>query len=103
GWSLITLLLIWQETGVYFPALQHAYFGQWIVCGVITQSPLIRLLGPGMKIPANGAWYPVKPLADWLNGPQFYRAPFTAWFAHYGLRTALVPLLLAAAIIVLAR
>src|SRR5271170_1445416 len=99
GWSLLTLLLIWHETGVYFPALQHAYFGQWIVSGIITQSPLIRLLGPGMKLPANGAWYPVRPLADWLNGPQLYHAPFTAWFAHYGLRTGLAPLLWAAIIV----
>ena len=50
----------------------------------------MKLLGPRMALPLNGAWYPVKPLADWLNGPQLYHLPFTAWFAYYGLRTALL-------------
>src|SRR6266851_5600168 len=30
-----------------------------------------------------------------LNGPQLYHLPFTTWFAHYGIRTALAPLGLA--------
>jgi type IV secretory pathway TraG/TraD family ATPase VirD4 len=52
-----------------------------------------------MALPVNGAWYPVQPLAEWLNGPELYHLPFTAWFWHYGLRTALIPIGLALLII----
>jgi hypothetical protein len=49
---------------------------------------------PGFRtltLPLNGAWYPVGPLTDWINGPQMYYASFPRWFCYYGIRTALVP------------
>jgi energy-coupling factor transporter ATP-binding protein EcfA2 len=98
-WAVLTISMVWHETGQYFPVIQHVYFGRWMLCGIITRTPLIRLLGPRLSIPLNGAWYPILSITDWLNGPELYHQPFTVWFWHYGLRTALIPLLLAAAVI----
>jgi hypothetical protein len=98
-WAGFTTCVIWRETGSYFPRLEHVYFGRWALCGIITRTPLLTLLTPRVAIPLNGQWYPVVPLSDWLNGPALYQAPFTVWFWHYGLRTALIPIALAAAVI----
>jgi energy-coupling factor transporter ATP-binding protein EcfA2 len=92
GWFILTVYAVWHETGMYFPRLAHAYFGRWILCGLLTQAPLVGDTMRRLPIPINGARYLVGPLADWLNGPQMYNAPFTAWFAHYGWRTALIPI-----------
>jgi len=100
AWVLLTGYVVWYETGVYFPQVDHAYFGRWVICGLITQIPIMTLLGPRMELPINGSWYPIIPLASWLNGPQLYHLPFTYWFWHYGLRTALIPIGLALATIV---
>jgi energy-coupling factor transporter ATP-binding protein EcfA2 len=99
-WALLTGYVVWYETGQYFPQIDHAYFGRWVICGLITQTPIMTLLGPRMELPINGSWYPIIPLANWLNGPQLYHLPFTYWFWHYGLRTALIPIGLALATIV---
>jgi energy-coupling factor transporter ATP-binding protein EcfA2 len=96
-WALLTGYVVWYETGQYFPKIDHAHFGYWVACGLITQTPLIRLLGQ-LELPLKGGWYSVVVLADWLDGPGFYHAPFTIWFWHYGLRTALIPVGLAVTI-----
>jgi hypothetical protein len=33
GWFIVTIWAVWHETGAYFPQLQHAYFGRWVLCG----------------------------------------------------------------------
>ena len=100
AWALLTGYVVWYETGQYFPQIDHAYFGRWVICGLITQTPIMRLLGPRMELPINGSWYPIVPLANWLNGRDLYHLPFTMWFWHYGLRTALIPIGLALTVIV---
>lgn len=90
GWILVTLYVVWRQTGVAFPQLNHAYFGRWVICGILTHIPLIDTLALRCRLPANGAWYPVGPLTDWMNGPQMYYQPFPTWFWHYGIRTALI-------------
>ena len=87
GWFILTICAVWHETGAYFPQLSHAYFGRWILCGLLTQAPLVGDTMRRLPMPVNGARYLIGPLADWLNGPQMYNAPFTTWFAHYGWRT----------------
>ena len=101
-WLFITLYVVWWTTGLYYPALHHQYFGRWVLGGIFTRTPLLNLYAPRIKFPiARGQpWYPLLPLMDWLNGPQLYHAPFTAWFWHYAKLTALTPLLLAIPIIV---
>jgi hypothetical protein len=95
GWVALTLYIIWYETGAFFPALGHAYFWRWVIGGIITRAPLLKLLASRLNMPIAGRWYPLIPFTDWLNGPQLYHLPFTVWFAHYALRTALIPLALA--------
>jgi type IV secretory pathway TraG/TraD family ATPase VirD4 len=92
GWFILTVWAVWHETGEYFPQLEHAYFGRWVLCGLLTQAPMVGSVMRRLPMPINGARYFIGPLTDWLNGPQMYNAPFTAWFAHYGWRTALIPI-----------
>src|SRR5438874_613784 len=91
GWLALTLYVVWYETGTYYPWLEHAYFWRWAICGIITETPLLNLFAPRLKVPAAGSWFPLPQLSDWMNGPQLYHQPFSAWFWHYALRTALVP------------
>ncbi|HEX4209818.1 MAG TPA: type IV secretion system DNA-binding domain-containing protein, partial [Candidatus Binataceae bacterium] len=94
-WAVLTSYVIWYATGQYFPQLQHLYFGQWMLCGILTRSFLASFFVPWCKVPMNGTWYPILPLTDWLNGPQLYHQPFTVWFWHYGFWTASLPIALA--------
>jgi hypothetical protein len=100
GWIALTVYVVWHETGVYFPQIQHAYFWRWMLCGILLRTPLIHTLVLRCSLPANGVWYQLGPLADWMNGPQMYYRPFTDWFWHYAFRTALVPLAVGAALLV---
>jgi hypothetical protein len=95
GWLALTMSVIWYETGTYYPDLRHAYFWRWVICGIITDTPLLNLFAPRLKVPAGGSWYPLPQLADWMNGSELYHAPFPSWFTHFAPRTALVPLALA--------
>ena len=91
GWVGLTLYVVWRATGDYFPGLQHQYFWRWVFCGILTDTPIINLFAQRLRIPAGGVWYPLPQLTQWLNGPQLYHLSFPAWFAHYGLRTAILP------------
>jgi hypothetical protein len=90
GWVVLTMYVVWRQTDAY-PQLGHQYFWYWVFCGIITQTPLLDLCAPNLKVPAPDGWYPLPEFTDWLNAPQLYHQPFTTWFAHYGVRTALLP------------
>jgi len=92
GWVALTLYVVWRQTGVFYPQLDHQYFWYWVFCGIIVDTPLLDLCAPNLKVPAPGGWYPLPGFTQWLDGPQLYHLPFTTWFVHYGVRTALVPL-----------
>ena len=100
GWVVLTIYVVWRQTGVFFPQLQHAYFWRWVICGILTHTPGIDSVVSRCTVPANGIWYPVGPLTDWMNGPQMYYQPFPTWFWHYGNRTALIPIALGVAALV---
>ena len=100
GWIALTVYVVWHETGVYFPQIQHAYFWRWMLCGILLRTPLIHTVVLRCSLPANGAWYQLGPLADWMNGPQMYYRPFSDWFWHYAIRTALVPIAFSASLLV---
>jgi type IV secretory pathway TraG/TraD family ATPase VirD4 len=70
GWIALTVYVVWRQTSVLLPQLHHQYFWRWVVGG-----------------------------SDWLNGPQMYRLPFSIWFWHYGIRTALIPVALGVAVL----
>ena len=42
GWFILTVWSVWHETGEYFPQLEHAYFGRWVLCGLLIQAPMVR-------------------------------------------------------------
>jgi type IV secretory pathway TraG/TraD family ATPase VirD4 len=89
AWIALTFYVVWRQTGVFFPQLQHAYFWHWVIWGILTSIPIVRVAALRCSTYANGEWYPVGQLTDWMNGPQMYNLSFPAWFWHYSARTAL--------------
>jgi type IV secretory pathway TraG/TraD family ATPase VirD4 len=99
-WVLFNIWLVWYETGRYFPQVAHQYFWRWVICSTLMRIPLVNTLVLRCLIPANGVWYPVGPLTDWMNSGQMYRLSFPTWWWHYARWTALIPVGLAAVAIV---
>ena len=98
-WALFNTWLVWYETGADFHT--HAYFFRWMICGLLTDVPLVGRMLAKCKVPAdNGQWYPLPALTEWMNSPALYYQPFTTWWWHYARWTALLPLGLALSIIV---
>jgi energy-coupling factor transporter ATP-binding protein EcfA2 len=95
AWLILTIYVVWYATGVYLPALGHQYFFRWILCDLLTDTPLVRDLADWLPMYANGALYNLPSFGAWLDGPQFYRQSFPEWFWCYGRWTALMPLGLA--------
>lgn len=98
-WAALTLYVVWRQTAAAFPALGHQFFWYWVICGTMIETPLVSFYAARISVPVAGQWYPLPQFLDWLNGPQLYHLPFTVWFAHYALRTALVPVAIGVAII----
>jgi hypothetical protein len=100
GWIALTVAVIWYRVGLYRPWLHHAYFGRWILCGIINDTPLLNRLAPQIPMYADGGWYTLPSFTGWLNSPQMYGASFYSWFWHmatgfggyWGLGTDLLPL-----------
>jgi type IV secretory pathway TraG/TraD family ATPase VirD4 len=90
AWAALTVYVVWRETGLYFG--DHNYFWRWAILSTLVRTPLLSNIALRCYIPANGAWYPVGALVDWMNSAQMYNSPFPTWFLHYGLRTAAIPL-----------
>ncbi len=88
-WTVLTVYVVWRETGVYFG--DHAYFWRWAILSTLVRTPFLSNIALRCYVPANGAWYPVGALVDWMNSAQMYHSPFPTWFLHYGLRTAAIP------------
>ncbi len=88
-WTVLTVYVVWRETGIYFG--DHAYFWRWAILSTLVRTPFISNIALRCYVPANGAWYPVGALVDWMNSAQMYNSPFPMWFLHYGLRTAAIP------------
>jgi type IV secretory pathway TraG/TraD family ATPase VirD4 len=107
-WVALTVWVIWYRVGLYRPELHHQFFGRWIICGILTETPLINRFAPCLKVPAKGLWYALPDFAAWLNGPAMYRDSFYVWYWHmatglggyYGFGTDLFPLSIAAALAV---
>jgi type IV secretory pathway TraG/TraD family ATPase VirD4 len=92
GWFALTMWVVWHETGSYFPQLGHQYFWRWVICSTLLRIPFIDTIALRCMVPANGTWYPLGSLVNWMNGPKMYYQPFPTWFWHYGIRVALIPL-----------
>jgi hypothetical protein len=100
SWIALTLWVIWYRVGLYRPELHHAYFGRWILCGILNDTPLLNRLAARLPLYANSAWYSLPSFAAWLDGPEMYRDSFYSWYWHmatglggyYGLGTDLLPI-----------
>jgi hypothetical protein len=109
GWILLTLWIVWHQFGVHRPWLHHAYFGRWILCGILNDTPLLNYLAPKIAIPVNGSWYALPSLTAWLDGPQVYGHSFYSCFwyvatgldGNHGIGTDILPI--AAALLLVAR
>jgi type IV secretory pathway TraG/TraD family ATPase VirD4 len=97
AWAALTVYVIWRVTGEAFPELARQFWWRWAICSTLVRLPVLGTFAQRCIVPANGVWYPMGQLADWLSGPSLYRLPFTFWFWHYGLRTAVLPLGIVAA------
>jgi hypothetical protein len=91
SWIILTMWIVWYETGEAFPQLNHAYFWTWVGVGLLTDVSVLNLAAAHAKWPINGAWVPFPALAQSLNGQQFYWQPFVTWYWHYGRWTILIP------------
>lgn len=96
AWVGLTIYVVWRKTGQAFPQLGHQYWWRWAICSTLVRTPIASTFAVRCIVPANGAWYSMGQLADWLDSEQMYHLPFTFWFWHYGLRTAILPLGIAA-------
>jgi type IV secretory pathway TraG/TraD family ATPase VirD4 len=107
-WIALTVWLIWHRVGIYFPDLHHAYFGRWVLCGILNDTPLLNRIAPDLPMYAAGGWFTLPSFATWLDGPQMYRASFYSWYWHmttglggyWGLGTDLFPLTCLALVLV---
>jgi hypothetical protein len=93
-WILLTTYVVWHQTTYRFPGLGHPFFFRWMLGSILMRTPGINAYSGGWPIPAQGQWYALGPFTDWLNG--LYAASFPGLFWYYGIRTAAVPIVLAA-------
>jgi len=99
-WIILTTFIIWHQVGVYLPVLDHAFFGRWIFCSLLGETPFLNRFTGWMWIPVNGTYPHVAALSAWLAGPEMYHHTFYQAFWHtagtgWGLVADLVPLSLA--------
>lgn len=93
-WVGITVWLVWWDTGP-----EHPFFAYWVLCGILTDTPVLCRLTARWTIPIHRVWYSLPDLTVWLNGPQMYGHSFYAWYwhratglaGHYGFGTNLLP------------
>jgi hypothetical protein len=75
-WIALTFLVIWYRVGLYRPWLHHAYFGRWIACGILNDTPLLNRLAHRIPMYADGGWWTLPSFAAWLDGPRMYGDSF---------------------------
>jgi len=93
-WLGITIWVVHHETG----QLHYQYWWWWMIGGVVTRTPLLNMLAPHLPMRADGQWYRLVEFTAWLD--QLYHGPFTDYFWRYAIRTALIPIGIAAFAIV---
>src|SRR6516225_2828556 len=54
-WIALTLWLVWRRIGLNRPELQHEFFGRWVLCSVLTNTPFIDRLSASLPMYADGA------------------------------------------------
>ena len=99
-WILLTTCIVWHEVGIYLPQLDHAFFGRWIICSILAETPFLSRFTGWIWIPLGGIYPRLRDAGAWLAGPEMYRHTFYQAFWHaagsgWGLAADLVPISLA--------
>jgi len=96
-WIALTLWLVWHRIGLNRPELQHEFFGRWVFCSIVNDTPFIDRLSARLPMYADGAWYRLPDFGRWLD--SVYGASFYSWFwsattgaGAYGLGSDLLPI-----------
>jgi len=97
AWIALTLWLVWHRVGAYRPEVQHEFFGRWVLCSILSDTPFLDRLSANLPMYANGAWYRLPEFAHWLDnvyGGTFYRWSWraTTGAGAYGLGSDLLPI-----------
>jgi Type IV secretion-system coupling protein DNA-binding domain len=103
-WILFTTCIVWHQVGVYLPQLDHVYFGRWIICSILADTPFLNRFTGWIWIPFNGVYPRLADARAWLAGPEMYRHTFYEAFWHaagsgWGLAADFVPISLAVLLI----
>src|SRR5215471_3157093 len=104
-WIALIISLVWHQVGVYLPQLDHVYFGRWIVCSLLGETPFLNRFTWWIGIRFNGVQLRLDAASVWLAGPELYRHTFYQAFRHaagngWGLAADLAPLSLAVLLVV---
>jgi hypothetical protein len=96
-WIVLTTFIVWHQVGVYLPTLDHAFFGRWIVCSLLAETPFLNRFTGWMWMPLHGTYPQIGTLSAWLAGPEMYRHTFYQAVWHtagngWGLVADLAPL-----------
>jgi type IV secretory pathway TraG/TraD family ATPase VirD4 len=102
-WIALTLWIVWHRVGGERADLHHVYFGRWILCGILSNTPFLNRLTASLPMYAGGAWYSLPEFARWLD--QLYGGSFYSWFwrattgiGNFGFGSYLFPIAGAAAL-----
>src|SRR5215813_11593795 len=68
-WTALITGLIWHQVGTYLPQLDHAYFGRWILCSVLSETPFVNRFTWWIGIRFNGVQLRLDSATAWLSGP----------------------------------
>ena len=66
-WAVLTVGVVWHETGQYFPQFGHRYFGRWAIFSTLVRTPIPGPLAFYHLIPTDGRRWSMAELAAWLN------------------------------------
>jgi hypothetical protein len=96
-WIALITGVVWHQVGAYLPQLDHVYFGRWIVCSALGDTPFLNHFTWWIGIRFNGIQLPLDAARTWLNGPELYRHSFYQAFYHaatngWGLAIDLIPI-----------
>jgi len=96
-WTALMTGLVWHQVGIYLPQLDHVFFGRWMTCSILGETPFLSRFTWWIGIPFNGVHLRLDTASAWLAGPGLYRHTFYQAFYHaatngWGLAIDLIPL-----------
>jgi hypothetical protein len=81
-WIALITALVWHQVGTYLPQLDQVYFGRWIVCSILGETPFLNRFTWWIGIRFNGVELRLDTVSVWLAGPELYRHSFYQAFYH---------------------